>query len=243
MNAFFSGTDDANENMTQFYAVWGKVEDNEPAFAFRYVVGNTKEECDPGMLIDWPKIDRVTETKVTEKLTFHGDISLMDVEVEETELVKENKPELVEEKNKRVNGPFKMIPYPEDWMGQHSKKKYAYSKTNSKYYNKDNVAKSYYDDFYSKRFNSDWGKPAYPQNNYQTSLDIGYDDSLYPMDSMDPFFEPSDDLNFAGQEVYDLGFSANTYDGVEVSDGLKDFLRDFVKKMIKEEADIKDMEW
>lgn len=101
MDAFFSGTDDANENATQFYAVWGRVTAKEPAFAFRYVCGETKQPIDPSVLIDWP----VAKTVTTKTTYVAGQDPIVDEKV-------------VEE---RLKGPFEQIEYPEDWMPQHSK--------------------------------------------------------------------------------------------------------------------------
>lgn len=113
MNAFFSSTDDANENMTQFYAVWGKVENEKPQFAFRYVVGNTKIECDPSVLIDWPHF----ETKTVKTHTLFSDPTLA---------LEESSHETVEVTNSIYSGPFNQIEYPEDWFIQH-KKAYSYA--------------------------------------------------------------------------------------------------------------------
>ena len=83
MDAFFSGTDDANENMTQFYGVWGRVADEQPRWAFRYVVGKSKIQCDPSILIDWP-IATVKETIIsTKEVLFEGDTSVLDIEMPE----------------------------------------------------------------------------------------------------------------------------------------------------------------
>lgn len=102
MGAFFSGTDDANENATQFYGVWGKVTDNEPAFAFRYVCGDQKIQIAPDALFEWPK--RTIRT-----------IEVTEIEGQEpVEVLKEEKVEL-------LKGPFPQIDYPEDWMPQHTK--------------------------------------------------------------------------------------------------------------------------
>ena len=131
MDAFFSGTDDANENMTQFYGVWGRVTSKEPAFAFRYVVGNSKIECSPDMLIDWPTVEE-TQTIVTKRqLRVTGDSSLIDLEIEDG--VSENEKEEVVVKHHAIKGPFKMTEYPEDWMGQHSKPVYKYTPRNTYY--------------------------------------------------------------------------------------------------------------
>lgn len=106
MNAFFSGTDDANENATQFYGVWGKVMDNEPAFAFRYVCGDQKIQITPDVLFEWPK--KVVKT-----------LEVVEVEGEEPVTV------VKEEKVTLLKGPFAHVDYPEDWTPQHTKATYA----------------------------------------------------------------------------------------------------------------------
>ena len=102
MNAFFSGTDDANENATQFYGVWGKVTDANPMFAFRWVCGDQKIQVAPDVLFDWPhkviKTIEVTEIPGQEPI----------------QVIKEEKSEL-------IKGPFEHVDYPEDWMPQHTK--------------------------------------------------------------------------------------------------------------------------
>ena len=65
MNAFFSGTDDANENATQFYLVWGKIKDKHPQVAFRYCSGDAKIKICPSVLIDWPMIKESTTVEYT----------------------------------------------------------------------------------------------------------------------------------------------------------------------------------
>lgn len=103
MGAFFSGTDDANENATQFYGVWGKIKDREPQFAFRYVSGDAKVECCPSILFDWPMVTERTTVELT-----------ADVEGFEPQC-------FVDETKTLFKGPFPKIEYPSDWMGQHSK--------------------------------------------------------------------------------------------------------------------------
>jgi hypothetical protein len=105
MNAFFSGTDDANENATQFYGVWGKVTSAEPAFAFRYVSGDQKIQIPASELFEWPK----KVIKTIEVIEEDGK--------EPIQVVKETKEEL-------IKGPFEHVDYPEDWMPQHSKAVY-----------------------------------------------------------------------------------------------------------------------
>lgn len=132
MNAFFSGTDNANENMTQFYGVWGKVADGHPHFAFRYVVGKSKIECDPSMLIDWPKMTTETVTRKQNRVTLSGDFSLLDIDLPEGTIgdsVSVDQEEVVttDSFQSLVPGPFAMVEYPADWMPQHSTSKFRYS--------------------------------------------------------------------------------------------------------------------
>lgn len=108
MGAYFSGTDDANENMNQFYAVYGKIQSQEPQFAFRFCSGEHKVECDPSVLFDFPKIRKTVST--TEE--FVG------VEGVEPKVV-----EKVTEEN--FKGPWPVVDYPADWMEQHTVTKYT----------------------------------------------------------------------------------------------------------------------
>lgn len=101
MDAFWSGTDDANENMTQFYGVWGKVMDDQPNFLFRWVSGDTKENIDHSILFDIPV---VTKRVITE---YH---------VPGQEVISETTEEYA-----AFKGPWEHEEYPEDWFGQHSK--------------------------------------------------------------------------------------------------------------------------
>ena len=134
MNSFFSSTDDANENMTQFYAVWGRVTDDEPDFSFRYVAGNTKIECDPSMLIDWPHVSKKTEVTTRETISVLGDTSLIDLTFNNQEAVRTNESAPVVVENRLLPGPFKMVDYPEDWMTQHSLPVYKSFGAGSNYY-------------------------------------------------------------------------------------------------------------
>ena len=127
MNAFFSVTDDANENQTQFYGVWGKVTDKNPQFAFRYVVGNSKIEVPGDVLFEWPKVE-VKKKVETNYIVDGTEDALFTIEDEFLSKVQEQS--FVEDGDTTVQlfpGPFKMIDYPEDWMGQHSTRVYAYA--------------------------------------------------------------------------------------------------------------------
>ena len=128
MSAFFSGTDDANENMNQFYGVWGKVEDKEPEFTFRWVCGEDKVVCSPDLLIDWPKVTLVEEThqSIKRTLTVDNSSGLIDIERDFLEQVKVENPQIVK-KEELIKGPFVAVEYPAGWMAQHKKKTYSYN--------------------------------------------------------------------------------------------------------------------
>jgi Prokaryotic homologs of the JAB domain len=108
MDAYFSGTDDANENATQFYGVWGKITQEQPKFAFRWVSGDSKVQCDPSILFDLPQV----EIKTTVEMNVPGQEPIVTENVE----------------YKPFTGPWARVEPPEDWMGQHSPK-YSYPST------------------------------------------------------------------------------------------------------------------
>lgn len=107
MDAFWSGTDNANENATQFYGVWGKINDEKPKFLFRWVAGDKKVNIDPSVLFDIPQV------KITTTVTREVPVEGFEPIVTSTE------------KYEAYQGPWENLEYPEDWMGQHSKKKYT----------------------------------------------------------------------------------------------------------------------
>lgn len=109
MGAFFSGTDDANENMNQFYAVYGQITKAEPAFIFRFCSGQHKVVYDPSVLFDFPRV-KISTTTTREFVVNEG------AEVEGFEPVVET-----EEKYEAYNGPWPDVDYPDDWMGQHTR--------------------------------------------------------------------------------------------------------------------------
>jgi hypothetical protein len=95
MKAYFSGTDDANENFYQFYAVYGEVDKDQPMFAFRFCSGKHKVEISPWHLFEAPAF------QVAAKLIVDG------VEYECAAPT-------------AYNGPWPKIDYPTDWMAQHT---------------------------------------------------------------------------------------------------------------------------
>jgi hypothetical protein len=113
MGAFFSSTDDANENMTQCYFVWGKVTSPQPEFAFRYVSGKMKNKTCPSVLFDWPVI---RERKI--------------VKTEYVGCTGPEVPDREEYVDTIYKGPFEKLSYPLEWMEQHSKQ--AYTSTTSR---------------------------------------------------------------------------------------------------------------
>lgn len=141
MGAFFSGTDDANENMTQFYAVWGQVDKDIPAFTMRYVVGNTRVIVPMSYVFDIPQIKQVKVTKTTTETLTTTDYIATE---EASALLSEAKAldELVSapvEKEETVEafgdfqGPWPQLDYPADWMGQHTADKFQYTTTSGRY--------------------------------------------------------------------------------------------------------------
>lgn len=161
MNSFFSGTDDANENMTQFYAVWGKVTSDEPQFSFRYVVGDTKEECDPSILIDWPTLERKRTVTTEESIRLDGDLSLLDIQLKSNEFTQTKEPTVEDFESELVKGPFVYVSYPEDWMHQHTKKVYTRKK---------HSGKNFYQNYKQGQIYGNAG---------QTSLNLGSEDDSY----------------------------------------------------------------
>lgn len=130
MGAFFSGTDDANENMTQFYGVWGKVLDEKPAFVLRYVVGNTRKQVPLSYLFDIPKVKATkttrTETTVLIEGEILGDAELIAGTINGVEPQTTAKEEVTHIEGD-YQGPWPQLEYPDDWMAQHKKETYSYT--------------------------------------------------------------------------------------------------------------------
>lgn len=120
MGAFFSGTDDANENMTQFYAVWGRVMDKEPAFTMRYVVGNTRVLVPMSAAFDIPQME--VSSQLIHTYQMRGDLDLM-----ENAIASGHREEEPDTQYADFKGPWAKLDYPADWMTQHTKKTYAAS--------------------------------------------------------------------------------------------------------------------
>lgn len=95
MDAYFSPTDDANENFYQFYGVYGRITDAQPKFAFRFCSGKHKVQISPWELFEAPEMRVAAHLVIDDKV----------YEVE----------------NKQAfAGPWPKLDIPEDWMGQHS---------------------------------------------------------------------------------------------------------------------------
>lgn len=104
MNAFWSSTDDSNENMTQFYGVYGNILKDQPDFLFRFVSGDKKINIPYHHLFDQPMYE--TETVMTSVLNLEGQDPVI---TEEREV--EHHP---------YNGPWPDVPYPAAWYNCHS---------------------------------------------------------------------------------------------------------------------------
>lgn len=107
MNAFWSGTDNANENATQFYGVWGEIFKENPKFLFRWVEGKNKINIDPSFLFDIPQVE--IKTTVTRTSPFQGAEPIVEEKLE----------------YEAFAGPWEDVEYPEDWMPQHKVRKYT----------------------------------------------------------------------------------------------------------------------
>ena len=204
-SAFFSGVDDANENMNQFYGVWGHVDQDDPSFTFRWVSGNTKEVCSPDILIEWPSIiyKEVTNTKVTASATLDDSEGLIDITngvLEEYEVVQPEKVNVIEE---LVKGPFVRVDYPNSWLTvQHSKKVYHYpGKYYGTNYNKkttDYSSKTYSATNYLKQQNLDRELDYNDQNTYYGYNDYMYSDGYYFEDDFDDYY---DDYSYKAEQI------------------------------------------
>ncbi len=100
MGAFWSATDNQNENMTQFYGVYGNIKDAAPKFLFRYVHGADKTDIPMWELFEKPNVVTVSHVHL-------GD-TILEVEAKG-----------------EYHGPWPAVQYPDDWMGQHSKSVYV----------------------------------------------------------------------------------------------------------------------
>ena len=232
MNSFFSGTDDANENMTQFYAVWGKVTSDEPQFSFRYVVGDTKEECDPRMLIDWPTVERLRTTTIQETVSLEGDLSMIDINLKDSTFTQEKEPEIEEFEPELVKGPFVRVEYPADWMTQHSERTYTPRKNSyfggNQYYN--------------------YKKKEFYGNYNQTTLDLG-DDSFGSEDAAYPYDRNYSEYDRYLHEYYgqqsdedyleDEDIVMYSHNGEGPSESLTIFLEEVVFDLVKDKDTIK----
>lgn len=186
MSAFFSGTDDANENMNQFYAVWGTVESEEPQFAFRWVCGDKKVECDPDLLIDWPTLSYYEENKtiVKKKLSIYDADDIISIKTKDEE-EKEYEEISSIEKKEMIKGPFKDVDYPEDWDNQHST---SVSRIYSKGYSRgpghvgygNSTIGTTYGQSYKNSYSYDYpSEKDFFYDEYEEFNDYGYGEGLY----------------------------------------------------------------
>lgn len=126
MDAFWSGTDDSNENYPQFYLVLGKITSDQIRFEFRWCEGDKKmNKLSPSLLIDWPQITQVQEKFETTKTTitvsslegsFLPESIVSDLDQNASysqEAIGEVKTETL---TKDYDGPFERAEYPSEWL-------------------------------------------------------------------------------------------------------------------------------
>ena len=219
MSSFFSGTDDANENNTQFYGVWGNVDKEIPSMSFRYVSGDAKVEISPYALFEWPIVkERVTTNTVVSKLIEpYADFITEEAisSTEDTEFVTDEY---------LYEGPFNQVEYPEDWMAQHKKKlpsttsygrygSYGYygaaKKTTTKTTGKKEPVNKTTENFYGEYYYDD---PYYDQYYGQ------YDQTM--------LFESEEELD----ELDFVAFYPENYESAAPSPVLHQELEEFLKK-------------
>lgn len=209
MSAFFSGTDDANENMNQFYGVWGRVTSEHPEFVFRWVSGDSKITASPDILIDWPRYElkETINTIVKRELTINGPVEYISEEVGSNLSTETSTPQ-VKVVTETITGPFGRVEYPEEWIKtQHSVAVSTYNFNSKHKYNynynygaiNDYYAGEYYgEDYYGEQYygktthskqvgkSSAVGgatkKPAFQNINYDAFDDFDYED-IYQYDN------------------------------------------------------------
>lgn len=125
MNAFWSGTDDANENYPQFYLVLGKVDKETIAMEFRWCEGDSKNGTSPSLAIEWPQVENTTLTTTIKKQTvkvLDFDSTLIGEAVVQN-LDENHSAEKIDEvaeapvvKTSDYLGPFNIIDYPREWI-------------------------------------------------------------------------------------------------------------------------------
>ena len=209
-SAFFSGTDDANENMNQFYGVWGYVNKDIPMFKFRWVSGDVKMECDPDVLIDWPVVEykETTEQIVKASITVEDKEDLVDIDKETLTDVKKTYSPKVEVVRELVKGPYVELNYPKEWLDvQHSTEKYKYlpGYAGGTKYQKTTytgVQSSFYDydDYYGYDIADNYGYK--PKTNKTNKVNDAYYLSDIYKSTNKPLSKEDEDFT----EGYDIGF-------------------------------------
>lgn len=133
MGAFWSGTDNANENYPQFYLVMGHIDKDDIQVEFRWCEGNKKVKESPSLLIEWPQltqtIEKTKSTTTKESYTFF-DTSLVPETIQT--IVNEGGLErttieepVITTKEIDYMGPFNHVEYPANWLTtQHKAERY-----------------------------------------------------------------------------------------------------------------------
>lgn len=134
MDAFWSGTDNANETRPQFYLVLGHIASEKIHLEFRWCEGPNKQKINTTELIEWPQMEysettrKIKETKVTllGGATEYSTSAVLsglseDNSVTQTEEESDTKTSTVD-----YMGPFSDAEYPETWLTvQHGKQAYT----------------------------------------------------------------------------------------------------------------------
>ena len=205
MRASFSATDNEHENMTQFYGVYGRINDPQPEFALRYAVGDKKVNIKPEFLFDFPMITRKTRIE-----TYTSD---------------DTEPQVEEKIEKfQYKGPWDRVEYPKEWMEQHTKRVYKVHVSVGKKKKKGQGSFLYngYQDYYY----GNWAR----QNKYSDSyypVD-SYGDAYYGGDFADVYYQGHKTDSDRIQEFLDsIIFKRDTHQAEENIRELIESLRDF----------------
>lgn len=149
MDAFWSGTDNQNENATQFYFVWGKIFDNQPVYKFRYVNGKDRKiDIDADLIFDFPKVEVKTQYREIKNTTSYDPEGIIG------NLIATESDEITHTTTETIlfQGPFQDMAYPADWMDQHEVERSSFRSRQGSMFN---GGRSNYDPYYG--YDDDYG--------------------------------------------------------------------------------------
>lgn len=153
MNAFWSPTDNANENATQFYFVWGRIFDDQPVYKFRYVNGKDRKiDIDADLVFDFPKVEVETQFREIKNTTAYDPDGIIGnlIATESDDIVNTTKETIL------FQGPYLDRPYPSDWMEQHSVPRGSFLKGQ---HGRQGARGDYLDDYWGEYY---YGEEEYP---------------------------------------------------------------------------------